>query len=219
MGLFRTVSTLLTCRKCSALFEGRVQFKTEHGDEMQEYKVDQVVADLPAGRYEGLADAFCLSCLGEWNRIETRTSFEVLAEAIETGKVVARRATWHDGAREGARDGRSEPELVVTVQDERPLTSAEFLQIHAAPVSGAWLTFTARLHHEGVALWVGADRVFPFTPRDQAAFDFWADHRQVVDRILRTYGWPLGGGNDIDVPILVADDHRIGFGKPEAEGS
>lgn len=219
MGLFRTVLTLLTCRKCSGLFEGRVQFETAHGDRMQEHKIGEVVADLPAGRYEGLADAFCLTCLGEWNRVETRASFEVLAEAVEAGKVVARRATWHDGARDGAREGHAEPELVVTVQDERPFTSAEVLQILAVPVSGAWLTFTARLHHEGVAVWVGADRVFPFTARDQAAFDYWAHHRQVVDRILRTHGWPMGGENDIGVPILVADDHRIGFGKPEAEGS
>lgn len=215
MGLFRTVLTLLTCRKCSGLFEGRVQFETAHGDRMQEHKIDEVVADLPAGRYEGLADAFCLTCLGEWNRVETRTSFEVLAEAVEAGKVVARRATWH----EGAQDGRPEPELIVTVQDERPLTSAEILNVLAAPVSGAWLTFAARLHHEGIALWAGADRVFPFTARDPAAFDYWANHRQAVDRILRTQGWPLGGKNDIDVPILVAKDHRIGFGKPEAEGS
>jgi hypothetical protein len=201
------------------LFEGRVQFKTERGDQMQEHKIDEVVADLPAGRYEGVADAFCLSCLGEWNGVEARTSFEVLAEAVEAGKVVARRATWHDGAREGARDGRPEPDLIVTVQDEQPLTSAEILQIVAAPVSGAWLTFAARLHHAGVALWVGADRVFPFTPRDEAAFDYWAHHRQVVDQILRMHGWLLGGENNIDVPVLVADDHRIGFGKPEAEGA
>jgi hypothetical protein len=213
MGLFRTVVTLLTCRKCSGLFEGRVQFKTEQGDQMQEYKIDEVVADLPAGRYEGIADAFCLSCLGEWSQGETRTSFEVLAEAVEMGKVVARRATWHDGAR----DGQPELGLIVTVQDERPLTSAEILKFLAAPVSGAWLTFPARLHHEGIALWVGVDRVFPFTARDQAAFDFWAHHNQVVDRILRTQGWPLGGENDIDVPILIATDHRIGFGKPQTE--
>ena len=213
MGLFRTVLTLLTCRKCSGLFEGPVQFKTEHGDRMQEYKIDDVVPDLPAGKYEGLADAFCLSCLGEWSRIDTRISLEVLAKAVEAGKIVARRATWHGGER----DGSPERELIVTVQDEHPLTGAEIRQILAAPVSGAWLTFAARLHHEGVALWVGADRVFPFTAHDQAAFEYWAHHSQVVDRILRMRGWPLGGKNDIEVPILVANDHRIGT--PEVSGS
>ena len=108
--------------------------------------------------------------------------------------------------------GSPEQALIVTPQVDRRLTSAEILHLSTVRVPGTWQTFSGRLHHEGIALWVGAERVFPFTAHDQAAREYWMHHGQVVDRILRERGWPLGGKNDIGIPILVADDHRIGTG-------
>ena len=63
MGMYRTVTALLPCRRCAAPFACEVQFKTDDDYELPHYDEGEPIADLePNSTYEGITDSLCPDC-------------------------------------------------------------------------------------------------------------------------------------------------------------
>jgi hypothetical protein len=206
MGTFRILTTSLSCLRCGAAHSVGVQFKTGDDYAMPEYQVGDVAQDVAPGSYEGIADAYCTSCQSRWIADEKHVQFELLADDVAVGRVVARRATW----RHGALDGRPELGLVVTVDDEAPMSYDAVLALAETPEGFGQPSFTARLYSAGVALWLGQVRL---VPGDDSVLGestrWWKSRYDAVATRLRALGWPNKGDEWIDVTVLVDADHRV----------
>ena len=63
MGMYRTVTALLPCRRCAVPFACEVQFKTDDDYELPHYDEGEPIADLePNSTYEGITDSLCPNC-------------------------------------------------------------------------------------------------------------------------------------------------------------
>ncbi|APR80987.1 Hypothetical protein A7982_06334 [Minicystis rosea] len=173
---------------------------------MPEYRPGDVAEDLAPGIYEGLADAFCSACAARWVEDEKRVHLACLADDIEAGRIVARRATW----RHGALDGRPELGLVVTLLDPNPLHGGDVRALGDARERLGWPTFAARLSTANIALWEGNVRVFPQDMTGGTAPGrWWERHANAVNERLLALGWPGGQDEFVAVDVRVGDDHRV----------
>lgn len=206
MGTYRTLNTSLSCRRCGASYPAGVQFKTGDDGSMPEYRPGDVAADLAPGVYEGLAGAFCSACQARWIEDEKRAHFALLADDLEAGRVVARRASW----RHGALDGHPELGLVVTALDPTPMHANDVRALGDAREGLGWPTFAARLSTANLTLWEGDVRVFPAGSSEGAAPSaWWERHAEAVNESLLALGWPGGQDPYVDVAVLVSGDHRV----------
>lgn len=206
MGTFRTLHATLRCLKCAASHCFGIQFKTGDDAEMSEYALDDLADDIAPGVYDGLTDAFCPDCHRRWVEDEKRAHFDCLADEVETGLVTARRATW----RHGAMDGHPELGLVVTLDDEPPLTSQQIRLLANVPDTAGWPNFCARLINARVTLWVGSVRITPGQPQSQTAHDaWWRLHRTSVATRLRTLGWPSEDDQFREIVVEVMPNQRF----------
>jgi hypothetical protein len=209
MGTFRTLKAVQQCSHCAASFTCSIQFKTGDDAAMPEHDVEDVVNDVAPGSYDGTADAFCPPCEALWAIEEKRAHFDCLALEVESGAVIARRATW----RHGALGGRPELGLVVTLADEPPLDPDQIRALAEAPERGGWPNFAARLIEAGVTLWVGSDRITPGQPQSQVAHDiWWPSHQDAVAARLRARGWSSGDDQFREVAILITPGRRVRLG-------
>jgi len=202
MGTYRVLQTTLSCLRCGADYSADVQFKTGNDYSMPVYQVGDRVEDVSPAIYDGITDAYCAQCLSRWIDEENHVHFELLADQIAAGRLVARRATW----RHGALDGRPELGLVVTIHDETPMTAEAVRALAEAPDQFTRPSIGARLHQGGVALWDGDLLVFPSS---SDAVHWWQRrHEQVASR-LRAAGWPGDGSAFVEIVVLVDTDHRV----------
>src|SRR5688572_410431 len=92
MGLFSRVMTTLVCARCGRGYECDVQFKTGHEEgKLPCFRELDRTVDVPPGRYEGIADAYCTECSARWTADEKEVGFGVLAEAVSRGELTVRR--------------------------------------------------------------------------------------------------------------------------------
>jgi hypothetical protein len=206
MGTYRTLTTTLPCRRCSAAYPASVQWKTGDDSAMPDYQAGDVAADVAPGVYEGVADTYCAACGRRWVDDEKRLHFELLAADVAAGRVTVRRATW----RHGSLDGRPELGLVITLGDEAPLSAAAVRALVDEPEGFGWPSFTARLSTAQVAVWAGDVRLLPHDPSCLGpSMEWWKRrHDEVLERLC-ALGWPDGGEQWIDVGVRVDEGHRV----------
>lgn len=194
VGTFRTLKTTLPCLKCDTSHRFDIQFKTGDDTAMPEYEIDDLAGDIAPG------------VQARWVDDEKHAHFDALADEVGAGVVTARRAVW----RHGSVDGRPELGLVVTLDDEPPLTPGQIRALADVSESAGWPNFGARLIGARVTLWVGATRITPGQPQSEAAYTAWwhAHHASVTAR-LRAQGWPSGDEQFREVPLEVMSDHRF----------
>jgi hypothetical protein len=104
MGMFRVLIASLPCSRCGKPRKVAVQFKTGH-DDLQSYLLGQRVSrtdELPVGgRYDGIAERYCDSCLLEWRCAEEACYLETLAALAERQQIRVERwrepAEWSPG--------------------------------------------------------------------------------------------------------------------------
>lgn len=206
MGTFRTLKATLQCLKCDAPHNFDIQFKTGDDSAMSEYGIEDLADDIAPGVYDGLADCFCTQCHRRWVDHEKRVHFDLLGDEVDAGLVTARRATW----RHGALDGRPELGLVVTLDDEPPLTPRQIRALADVSDSAGWPNFGARLIEARVTLWVGSARITPGQPQSDAAHaTWWRPHQAAVTTRLQEMGWPSGDDQFREVSLEVMPDQRF----------
>jgi hypothetical protein len=174
---------------------------------MPEYAVGDVAEDVQPGLYDGLGEAYCPPCQGRWIEDEKREHFNVLATEVESGAVIARRATW----RYGALKDRRERGLIVTRAPEPPLLPDDIRALAELPERAGWPSFAARLSDAGVTLWVGRDRITPpdMPVSDSAHRRWWLRHVGAVQSRLRDLGWRSGVEHDRQVKVEITGAHRV----------
>jgi hypothetical protein len=153
---------------------------------------------------DGLADAFCPSCMGAWVQDEKLAHFEALASAIETGEVTARFGTYTvDFDQPGL--GR-----VLKLNRPDPLAPDEARGLARMPSRPGWPNFWARLIDVSVILFVGD------TPLDDVPSNAnsWPDtHWDRVRMQLRAKGWRAPSDNPYrEITVCVASDGAIRVG-------
>ena len=210
MGTYRILNTTLRCRRCDASHRVAVQFKTGHDRAMPEYEDGDLIPDVEPGVYEGIVDAYCPPCMSRWVGDEKRLHFDLLADDVAAGRVVARRATW----RNGELDGRPELGVVVTLEDEAPMTADAVRALAQVPERPhVWPGMLARLGTAHVALWRGDVRVFPEeTSIESPSTDWWRLRCEQVAARLAAMGWLPDGSQWIDVPVIVDAERRVRLG-------
>jgi len=204
MGTYRTLHAGLACVRCGVVRRAEVQFKTGDDRAMPDYEIGDRADDVAPDLYEGVADAYCSSCMRDWIDDEKRAWCQVLAEDVAAGRVVARTAI----CRHGSLDGRPELGMVVTIDDRPALTAAEVLALADVREGFGWPSFTARLYGENIALWAADLRVHPHDPQRDSS-QWWIDHSDEVARRLRGIGWANGESRWIEVPVVVDADRRL----------
>ena len=189
MGLFTTVEATLQCRKCTREFLDEVQFKTGLEVGLPSYREGAHTTDIPAGRYEGTATAYCSECTKTWTNDEKRSNFAALAEAVSKGAVVVRRGTI-------LRDDRHVPipdendDFRVRYFDDREVTAAQLEQEGARPYDKpGWASFGVHLSDRHYIVLDAGRRVYP--SRVSIHEGFWSRHRAGVARRMLALGWPL----------------------------
>lgn len=206
MGTFRTLTATLRCLKCDALGPFDIQFKTGDDVAMSVYGIEDLADDIAPGVYDGVADSFCSHCHGRWVEDEKRAHFDLLGDEVDAGVVTVRRATWQHGALVG----HPERGLVVTLDDEPPLTSLQVRALADVDEGAGWPNFWARLSAARVTLWVGSTRITPWQPESDAAHAaWWGPHQAAVTTRLQAKGWPSGENQFREVALEVMPNQRF----------
>lgn len=199
MGTFSAVRADLACERCGSAYRTEVQFKTGDDLAMPVYDVGRRVPALqPGSPYEGIAVAFCAVCAQRWVADEKVSHFEVLADAIEAGEIIARFATYH------AELDRLDLGPQLRVLRSEPLTPAEVRGLASAPEGFGWPSFPARLSDSSVTLFRGD------VPIADSPGEWWPAHAGRVRARLSALGWRAPADDQFrEVAVRIRADGTI----------
>jgi hypothetical protein len=200
MGTFRTLYALLPCERCGSMGNAAIQFTTpsDHGEV---YHAREHARDLkPGATFTGCAERFCPSCMYEYHLAENEARHVVMAELVESGRLV-----------------------IADILTDAPMTPRQILgrrdlqaalirraAIERLPVErDSWPAGAQQLTWDGERL----DREELTSP---GQFEFFGQSLAAVDEWMLEHGWRNGiDWLYEDVAVWVDERGIIGYLMPE----